>query len=85
MHRQIVFYIGDLPFASFSFDCCPYVSLSDFSGAVDFLEKVFVDRHITCAIRSDEGYLFITKNGLLTEKEKEELNDNRRSKESPSP
>ncbi|MGN1189315.1 MAG: hypothetical protein ACI4SL_02850 [Candidatus Ornithospirochaeta sp.] len=82
MEAQLIFYLSDKPFASLSTTLSSAIVKKEAMNAVRRLESIFIGEEVNCALRTEDGYLFFGRDGILAPNELEEWNDNRRSKES---
>ena len=78
---QLLLFLENLPIASFPTTLLDAVTKRQASLAVREAEKIYGKKRVNCALRTDEGYLFFSRDGLLAPHELEEWNDYRRSKE----
>ena len=78
---QLLLFLENLPIASYPTTLLDAVTKGQASLAVRELEKIFRGKRVNCALRTDDGYLFFSRDGLLAPYELEEWNDYRRSKE----
>ena len=82
---QLLLFLENLPIASYPTTLLDAVTKGQASLAVREAEKIYGKKRVNCALRTDEGYLFFSRDGLLAPHELEEWNDNTRSKERTAP
>ena len=82
---QLLLFLENRPIASYPTTLLDAVTKRQASLAVREAEKIYGKKRVNCALRTDEGYLIFSRDGLLAPHELEEWNDNTRSKERTAP
>lgn len=82
MEAQLILYLSDKPFASLVTTLSSAIAKREVVNVLRRLETVYGEDEVNCVLRTEEGYLFIGRDGILAPHELEDWNDNRRSKES---